>query len=635
MARNTVSSRLEQHLADLQTNPAAATVDTRLFEEAVLVLPEQLGKPETFSTIQTLSAILQDIQQNPAPIVNLLIRLLHPFAFSDVLAFDPPVNFAAGLDVGFDAPEGIMLPFNRLMLALLDKAAHSASDAASVAAKPEVVQALVKLWLCSPDTGVATRASKLLIELLQIDREIFDDPDQHVPAGGQGLMWKRVFGDRNVYGTVFEACSLKAKKFKLSKNQRTLAQARLLEWLPAVARMDWRAVSRSHHADVESTFGIAEGGGLLDFAALHMVDFSDDVLMYRCLIDFFADLLDVMLDKEAPTTTAEASPALDYLSAKGLHDRTAKLYLQSGQDVDIMESMFLYGPSANYIATYASLYPRHFQASGMPRHVNDQLMNTLTLSPSKWSHAESPKHDLHLLASLPRATLLPSAEGPAAWATSPLSLLPSKATNPDALNTLATIFHGPPRKTITFPSASPMTDQPSPQEELEAAAARALYMNYLANNSRFWQDITTHADTVALKDVALAALNCLHAAITANWSTKPSLALPSSSMATPPSGHLAVLSPPALEYTLPYLIKPPQTFANLVGGRGDAESSAYKVAVAKWDALEALHTALAEQVELEPGQGYEEILATLGKRLADGPMSNEGEIGGRIDTVQL
>jgi hypothetical protein len=216
-----------------------------------------------------------------------------------------------------------------------------------------------------------------------------------------------------------------------------------------------------------------------------------------------------------------------------------------------------------------------------------------------------------------------------------LSLLPTKATNPDVLNTLATIFHGPPRKIITFPATSPLTDEPGPQEELNAAAARALYMNYLANNSRFWSDIVSHADTVALKELALSALNCLRAVITANWSTKPSLSLPSSSMVTPPSGHLAILSPPALEYTLPYLIKPAQSFANLVGGRGDSESSAYKIATAKWDSLKALHGALVTQVELDPGQGYEDILATLSKRLAEGPMSQDGEIGGRIDTVQL
>ena len=326
MAQNTTFSRLNTHLSELQANPATA-IDTRLFEEAELVLPEYISQQETFALVQQLSALLQDIQQNPTPAVNLLIRLLNPFAFSDVLAFDPPVNFAAGLDVGFDAPEGVMLPFNRLMLALLEKATLKSSDAATVASRPEVVQALVKLWLCSADTGVATTASKLLLDLLRVDREVFDHPDQHVPSGGgQGLVWKRIFGDRNVYGTFFEACGTGPQAFKLSRNQRSLAQARLLEWLPAVARMEWSAVSKSHHTDVEAAARLAEGAGLLDFAALHMVDFKDDILMYRCLIDFYADLLDVMLDKETPTTTVEASAALEYLTTKGVHSRTAKIY---------------------------------------------------------------------------------------------------------------------------------------------------------------------------------------------------------------------------------------------------------------------------------------------------------------------
>jgi hypothetical protein len=201
MAQNTLLGRLNTHLTDLQANPTTTAIDTRLFDEAELILPEYISQQETFTLVQQLSALLQDIQQNPTPAVNLLIRLLNPFAFSDVLAFDPPVNFAVGLDVGFDAPEGVMLPFNRLMLALLEKAASSSADAATVASKPEVVQALVKLWLCSADTGVATTASKLLLDLLRVDREVFDHPDQHVPSGGQGLVWKRIFGDRNVYST--------------------------------------------------------------------------------------------------------------------------------------------------------------------------------------------------------------------------------------------------------------------------------------------------------------------------------------------------------------------------------------------------------------------------------------------------
>lgn len=406
-----------------------------------------------------------------------------------------------------------------------------------------------------------------------------------------------------------------------------------MEWLPPVGAMDWNAISRSHHEDIEKQHGAR--GGLLEFAALRMVDFKDDVLMHRCLVDFYSDLLHTT---KAPTTGVSAridSPALRYLITEGLHARTAAIYVQPfGTPVDPLEAMFLYGPAANYIATYASSYPGHFMAGQMPRQVSEHLMKALDLSPAKWAHADSPKHDLHLLASLPRKSLLPGGDGSGSWNTSPVSLLPSRSTNPDVLNTLATIFHGPEKQAISFPPSSPMSIDNDEEKQVEGATARTLYFTYLVNNPRFWNDIATHADTVALKDLALSAVNCISTVITANWSTKPVLILPST-IATPETGYMAILSPPALEHALPYLLKPPQTFANLVGGRGDAESAAYKIASAKFDAVRALHSRLLVMVEQRPGEGYEEIVATLEKRLTDGPLSREGEVGGRIGTLEL
>lgn len=106
-------------------------------------------------------------------------------------------------------------------------------------------------------------------------------------------------------------------------------------------------------------------------------------------------------------------------------------------------------------------------------------------------------------------------------------------------------------------------------------------------------------------------------------------------MVSAPSGHIALLSPPAVEYTMPYMLKPPRTFANLVGGRGDAESSAYKIAAAKFDALRALNSKLETQVRQTPGAGYEDILRTVSRKLADGPWGREAEVGGHIATLEL
>jgi hypothetical protein len=202
------------------------------------------------------------------------------------------------------------------------------------------------------------------------------------------------------------------------------------------------------------------------------------------------------------------------------------------------------------------------------------------------------------------------------------------------LNTLAAIFHGPLKPGIVFGSSASTTSEESRYEE-EANYARALYFNYIARNPRFWADVTNHADTVALKELALAALHLLTSVITANWSATLSDAPLPTTLATPLSGHIALLTPPALEYVLPYLLKPAQSFSNLVGGRGDAESAAYRIAAAKFDAVALFARRLKEQVEAQPGEGYEEILATVSRRLQEGPLSREAEVGGRIATMEL
>jgi hypothetical protein len=627
-ATHDLQSRLLRNIQEVSQSPATP-LEVRTFDEAELVLPKTLQASQSLIVIQALIGLLPALQQDATPVVNLLLKFLDDFSYADVLQFgSQSLPFTDGLALGEH-----MTSYNRLVLTLLEKATLKPADAAQVASMLETMLALVRLWLCTSDAGIAGQSSKLLLDLLRIDQEIVTDPDGRIPEGGQGLIWKRIFGDRNVYGTIFEACSLSGpSSLKLSKSQRTLAQARLMEWLPPVGAMDWSAISRSHHPDTESAYGVSDG--LLEFAALRMVDYKDDVLMHRCLIDFYSDLLRTTPAVDIGISTHNDSPALRYLIAQGLHARTTAMYLQlPGTSLDPVESMFLYGPAANYIATYASCFARHFMASQLPEQINNRLMRVFSMSPAKWAHTDSPKHDLHVIASVPRASLLPNGDGNGSWHAGPLSLLPSKSTNPDVLQTLATIFHGPGIATITFPPV-PTAATENDETMVEAAAARALYFHYVANNQRFWNDIATHADTIALTDLALSAINCIISVITAHWSTKPEFTLPTT-IATPDLGQVAILTPPSLEYTLPYLFKPPQSFSNLVGGRGDAESAAYKIAAGKFDALKALHSRLMVQVEQQPGEGYEEILGTLSKRLAEGPLSREGEVGGRIGTLEL
>lgn len=621
-------NRVNEHINAVANDPSTP-LNARLFEEAELVLTERgsVSTKDEQVLVTSVSSLLVSLQQDPTPAVNLLLRLIRSWSYSKILETGN-IPFVDGLAVGEH-----MVAYNRLILSILGKATKNAADAASVAGMLDAVLALVRLWLCTSDTGITNQASQLLLDLLKVDQEIVIALDAHVPSRGQGLMWKRLFGDRDVYRMLLEPCSPNDPQLlKISKSQSTLAQSRFLKWLPEVASMNWSTVARSHHPDIEAAYNFK--GGLLDFAVLRISeDLKDDVLMHRCLIDFYSDILLATKPSVGLSGSVSDSEGLRYLITHGVHAQTAALFLQvPGVQVDPLDATFLYGPAANYIATYASQYPEHFLASQLPKQVLERLSATLDLSPARWAHTESPKHDLHVLASLPRRALLPIT-GNGSWSSSPLSLLPSKSTNADVLNTLAVIFHGPDQDIKVYPGTD--ISQPSdPRLQEEAAEACALYYNYIAANPRFWNDIARHADTVALKDLALAAIGCLISVITAHWTEQAEVLLPTS-IATPAKGHLAILTPPALEYALPYLLKPPQTFANLVGGRGDAESAAYKIASAKFDALQAFHSRLVTQAEEQPGQGYEEILATVQKRLIEGPLSREGEVGGRIGTMEL
>lgn len=46
---------------------------------------------------------------------------------------------------------------------------------------------------------------------------------------------------------------------------------------------------------------------------------------------------------------------------------------------------------------------------------------------------------------MPRGTLIPQRAGKPAWSEAVILDIPITRTNPDALKTLATIFHGPPQ----------------------------------------------------------------------------------------------------------------------------------------------------------------------------------------------
>jgi hypothetical protein len=111
---------------------------------------------------------------------------------------------------------------------------------------------------------------------------------------------------------------------------------------------------------------------------------------------------------------------------------------------------------------------------------------------------------------------------------------------------------------------------------------------------------------------ALAAINLVKAVLTAQW-----------------DGVSAIMEGPGKASVVPWLLSQPKMYSNLVGGKGDAENAAYKIAVAKFDVLKKFFDKIKMHNE------YRDIGKMAEQRIREGPWGNGQEIGGRIGTMDL
>jgi hypothetical protein len=289
MAPPAVLTELSTHLQNVDEDPTTQ-LDTDLLEKAELFTstPEyrsQIWK-ETSPLFLQIANLLSKLQQDPSPLVHFVTKLAEPYRFEDI----KEVEFEVGLDLQAN-------PVHALILSLLEKATASNTDAQSLANRPTVVASIVRLWLCTADAGVATQAERLLTALLRAstNEPVSASGDVPLQKYGNGPMWRRLFADRDIYALYYHYTSLaplaNSPPPQLSKRDKTISQARLLDWLPKVGVMDWDAITSGSGIEVESQVGLASGQGLLHYAALKMVDTEDDMLMHMTLINFFRDLI--------------------------------------------------------------------------------------------------------------------------------------------------------------------------------------------------------------------------------------------------------------------------------------------------------------------------------------------------------
>ena len=551
---------------------------------------------------------------------ELLERLVEPasFDYSKVLSIEPRINFKLGLT--FPSP-----PINLACLSLLYKATYSPGDAAIVASDPDIILALVEAWLTTPETAIAARSLRILSGLLEIDvvgsSSNRDEPSLN--SHGQGLVWRRILRDRDIYGRLFSLCSLSTLGQEGQPNARnkTVAQARLLEFLGLFAR--FRELRSPQLPGIESDYCVTDGG-LLEFATLHMIDYEGDIMMHANLIEFlvtYVSQYDDISSALGPPVLVEPTPhssvALDFLISKGLHSRTISYFI----DPEKLDSL-ISPRSANYLSAYVSRCPNHFLQTD--QSLSKAIIHCLAgrLRAASWINNNAPKSTLQVLASLPRKALVPQSDGE-----SHHFLIPTIKANVDAFNTLSLVF-GRAADDASQPLISARMNQERRKFfENDREIAHVLYQSYLDKNPSFWQDIVSTARKVALKEEALEAVHLIGAVLSARWGP--------TGAASAFSGTVAILKEPTRDIVLPYLMERDQIFS----GEGDSSSTAYAVATARHDVLVLLHRKIKELAtnhSTDPdGESWRELLGAIGRRAAQGPLGISSNVGGHVGLLEL
>ncbi len=287
------TKRLLSHIEDVSLDPLKS-LDQSLIEQSEL-LTDQLSTPIRRDLALKLIDLIQKIEENPTPVTKLLGKVLEPYTYSEVLNLNPNIDFAAGLSLE-------AAPYNEPTINLLSKATRQSTDAERVASSTGVLLALIRLWLNTADARVADAADELIINLLSVDREppeAFKD-ELSVRTTYVGAVWRRIFDDKDVYRTVSDSCSMQKRDGTQAKDPRqvSLAQGRLLGWLPKVAALKWAPLVDGRRQESDSEYNLdAASKSLLHFAAMNMVD-KTDILMRMLLMQFFSALLAVGMKEE-------------------------------------------------------------------------------------------------------------------------------------------------------------------------------------------------------------------------------------------------------------------------------------------------------------------------------------------------
>lgn len=536
-----------------------------------------------------------------------MLQLVEPegVSFEEICTIQPLPELSSALRI----PSA---PINLLVLQFLNKATASPTSVAQIASTPDLVQAWVYLWLSTPETNVAHKAAEVLkTSLLRAGPGGSLDPESN-------LMARRLFKDEDVYGAMFSLCDPKSQDgiYNLGRRQKTTAQGRLLAFVIDIDGPD-SPVRTSQCVSVELHHGLKDGGLLWYTLSMMEID-GDDELMLSVYIESCARYLS---KRSEPGADISDWP-LECLKASGAHRRCIEFYLYTNKGY----SSWLVSASAGYLAAYCANWPENFISDKvLLRQVLRLLGDALQTAPRSAWNSPSARLNSHLsvLSRLPRHASLPdvaryTGEEP------PLYLLPDNTPNENIVKSLAHAFC-------------------EAEGEKEASAARVVYFLYLQRHPNFWSQMVKLADNLSMTETVLASIRLIDAFISASWSPLPAekdldatiqLPLESDLIAKgfpefkgplPSSGLEALLTETAGTVIIPYLLEPPRS-----SNYRDENSSAWKVASAKFDLITHLYRALERNSDLN--EAFRPIMSELRHRISMGPISGAIGIGGEVGT---
>jgi len=289
-----------EHLQHVEQQPQALLLDDDLLKRAERSLDASTPQHLLWQLLGTGERLLQLLQQDPRPLTRLLERTVLLIPFDDL----KNAISADKLEEGLNSPS---VPVQLLCLAYISKAADTPSGASFVAASSSLVKCLVTTWLSSESTEVAERSVEAISALLTVDSPgtltMIAAEGRMAETQGQGLLWRRIFQDPEVYSVLFEWTSLSSSRrdIKTKKGMQlvTISQARLFDFIVRASQLDWTAITTSSLPEIEDKYVSSSTtiehpyGGILRYAASHMID-RKDYLMEFLRQDFFVKLLGVV-----------------------------------------------------------------------------------------------------------------------------------------------------------------------------------------------------------------------------------------------------------------------------------------------------------------------------------------------------